>query len=162
MESVMLIPHFGRSSGTDTSRQRQDYARRPSCDTAIEGFDQRARRALRPQPEDGDEVEEARLRPRCPDGAEGTALDGCPFRKLHPSDWRVSANQNMIADDCNFSLAWPPAVRLFQVTAGAGSRDPGAAASAERASSACATSAVHDLGRSRAVRLALSRLALHP
>ena len=41
VESVMLIPHSGRPYGTDTSRQRQDHARRPSCDTAIEGFDQR-------------------------------------------------------------------------------------------------------------------------
>jgi hypothetical protein len=40
----MLIPHFGRPNGTDISRQRQDHARRPSCDTAIEGFDQKARR----------------------------------------------------------------------------------------------------------------------
>jgi hypothetical protein len=72
----MLIPHSGRPYGTDTSRQRQDHARRPSCDTAIEGFDQRACRVIRPQPEDGDEVEDARLRPSCPDGTEGTTLDG--------------------------------------------------------------------------------------
>ena len=61
VESVNLIPHSGRRYGTDTSRQRQDHARRPSSDTAIEGFDQRARRSLRSQPEDGDEVEKASL-----------------------------------------------------------------------------------------------------
>jgi hypothetical protein len=33
----MLILHFGRRYGPDTSRQRHDYARHPSCDTAIEG-----------------------------------------------------------------------------------------------------------------------------
>ena len=55
----MLIPHSGRPYGTDTSRQRQDHARHPSCDTAIEGFDQRTCRAIRFQSEDGDEVEEA-------------------------------------------------------------------------------------------------------
>ena len=53
VESGNLIPHSGRPYGTDTSRQRQDHSRRPSCDTAIEGFDQRARRTLRPQPESG-------------------------------------------------------------------------------------------------------------
>src|SRR5262245_43634600 len=31
----MLILHFGRRYGPDTSRQRHDYARHPSCDTAI-------------------------------------------------------------------------------------------------------------------------------
>src|SRR5262245_57477433 len=38
MESTMLILHCGRPYGTDSSRQRQDHARRPSCYTAIEGF----------------------------------------------------------------------------------------------------------------------------
>ena len=33
----MLLQDSGRPYGTDTSRQRQDHARRPSCDTAIEG-----------------------------------------------------------------------------------------------------------------------------
>ena len=32
MESVRLTRYSGRSYGTDTSRQRQDHARRPSCD----------------------------------------------------------------------------------------------------------------------------------
>jgi hypothetical protein len=31
MESAMLILHSGRPYGTDSSRQRQDHARRPSC-----------------------------------------------------------------------------------------------------------------------------------
>ena len=47
MESAMLILHSGRPYGTDSSRQRQDDARRPSCYTAIEGFDPRARQPLR-------------------------------------------------------------------------------------------------------------------
>ena len=47
MESAMLILHSGRPYGTDSSRQRQDHARRPSCYTAIEGFDPRARQPLR-------------------------------------------------------------------------------------------------------------------
>ena len=47
MESAMLILHCGRPYGTDSSRQRQDHARRPSCYTAIEGFDPRARQPLR-------------------------------------------------------------------------------------------------------------------
>ena len=84
VESVNLIPHSGRPYGTDTSRQRQDHARRPSSDTAIEGFDQRARRSLRSQPEDGDEVEKASLCPRCRDGTEGTAFDGVERRGGSP------------------------------------------------------------------------------
>ena len=47
VESAMLILHSGRPYGTDSSRQRQDHARRPSCYTAIEGFDTRARQPLR-------------------------------------------------------------------------------------------------------------------
>src|SRR5262245_6461978 len=43
VESAMLMLHSGRPYGTDSSRQRQDHARRPSCYTAIEGFDPRAR-----------------------------------------------------------------------------------------------------------------------
>src|SRR5262249_54685542 len=46
VESAMLMLHCGRPYGTDSSRQRQDHARRPSCDTAIEGFDPRARQPL--------------------------------------------------------------------------------------------------------------------
>ena len=38
VESAMLMLHSGRPYGTDSSRQRQDHARRPSCYTAIEGF----------------------------------------------------------------------------------------------------------------------------
>ena len=41
-ESGKLIPHSGRHYGPDTSWQRHDHARRPSCDTAIEGSAQRA------------------------------------------------------------------------------------------------------------------------
>src|SRR5215831_7876973 len=47
MESAMLILYSGRPYGTDPSRQRQDHARRPSCYTAIEGFDPRARQPPR-------------------------------------------------------------------------------------------------------------------
>jgi hypothetical protein len=47
VESAMLMLHSGRPYGTDSSRQRQDHARRPSCYTAIEGFDPRARQPLR-------------------------------------------------------------------------------------------------------------------
>jgi hypothetical protein len=43
VESAMLMLHSGRPYGTNSSRQRQDHARRPSCYTAIEGFDPRAR-----------------------------------------------------------------------------------------------------------------------
>src|SRR5260370_39084952 len=39
VESAMLMLHSGRPYGTDSSRQRKDHARRPSCYTAIEGFD---------------------------------------------------------------------------------------------------------------------------
>lgn len=46
-ESAKLIPHSGRSYGTDTSRQRHDHARHPSSDTAIEGSAQRSSRAAR-------------------------------------------------------------------------------------------------------------------
>ena len=70
--------------GQNIHRQRQDHARRPSSDTAIEGFDQRARRSLRSQPEDGDEVEKASLCPRCRDGTEGTAFDGVERRGGSP------------------------------------------------------------------------------
>ena len=61
-ESVKLIRHSGRDYGTDTSRQRHDHARHPSCDTAIEGSAQRARRPARPEPEDGRQVAQAGLR----------------------------------------------------------------------------------------------------
>ena len=46
--------------GTDTSRERHDHSRGPSCDTAIESFDPGIERTLRHKPQDGDEVEEAR------------------------------------------------------------------------------------------------------
>jgi hypothetical protein len=36
-ESVKLIPHSGRDYGPGTSWLRHDHARRPNCDTAIEG-----------------------------------------------------------------------------------------------------------------------------
>jgi len=35
VDSAMLMLHSGRPYGTDSSRQRQDHARRPSCYTAI-------------------------------------------------------------------------------------------------------------------------------
>jgi len=50
VESAMLMLHSGRPYGTDSSRQRQDHARRPSCYTAIEGFDPKARQPLRSNP----------------------------------------------------------------------------------------------------------------
>ena len=36
-ESAKLIPHSGGDYGPGTSRLRHDHARRPNCDTAIEG-----------------------------------------------------------------------------------------------------------------------------
>ena len=60
-ESVYLIRHTGRSYGTDTSRQRRDHARHPSCDTAIEGSAQRTRRPARAEPEDRCQVAQAGL-----------------------------------------------------------------------------------------------------
>jgi hypothetical protein len=30
-------------------------------------------------------------------GADATLSKSCPFRKLHPPDWRLSANRHMIA-----------------------------------------------------------------
>ncbi len=42
VESVYLILQSGRSYGTGTTRLRHDHARRPSCNTAIESFGQRA------------------------------------------------------------------------------------------------------------------------
>src|SRR5690606_40909067 len=47
---------------------------RPSCETAIAGFDRGAEPAIRAQPEDGGEVAQARIRRRCADGPEGTSL----------------------------------------------------------------------------------------
>src|SRR5262249_13393409 len=61
VESAMLMLHSGRPYGTDSSRQRQDHPRRPSCYTAIECFDPRARQPLRSESENGDEVAQARL-----------------------------------------------------------------------------------------------------
>ena len=37
VESAMLMLHSGRPYGTDSSRQRQDHARRPSCYTSYAG-----------------------------------------------------------------------------------------------------------------------------
>src|SRR5262249_46911017 len=61
VESAMLMLHSGRPYGTDSSRQRQDHARRPSCYTAIEGLDPRARQPLRSYYENVDDVAQARL-----------------------------------------------------------------------------------------------------
>ena len=49
-ESGKLIPHSERHYGPDTSWQRHDHARRPSCDTAIEGSAQRARGTVWAEP----------------------------------------------------------------------------------------------------------------
>ena len=59
MASTILIHHHGRHYGTGTTRQRQDDARHQSGNTAIAGFDQRAERAVRSQPEDGGQVHDA-------------------------------------------------------------------------------------------------------
>ena len=60
--------------------------------------------ALRPQPEDGDEVEEARLRPRCPDGAEGTALDRAQRRRRGPCRCVPVQHTLLPLDDCLYAL----------------------------------------------------------
>ena len=44
----------------------------------------------------------------------------CRFRKLHPPEWRLFSNQNMIAiDDRNCLPSRPHAVRLHEVAAAA-------------------------------------------
>lgn len=72
----LMPPSTRNRYGTDTSRQRHDHSRSPSCDTAIESFDPGVERAPRREPQDGNEVEAARLCPRHADGAEGCSLDG--------------------------------------------------------------------------------------
>ena len=64
--------------------------------------------------------------------------------------------------DCNRAAIHPHAVRLLQAATAAASRGPGAAASTQRSSAACATSTAFVLGRSRTVHLALSSLPSHP
>ena len=108
MESVNLIPHpSGRRYGTDTSRQRQDHARRPSSDTAIEGFDHKSspcRYDLKPE-SNGDEVEKASLcPPRCRDGTEGTAFDGVEAPRRKPSAVAFRKHTSLPLDDCLYAL----------------------------------------------------------
>jgi hypothetical protein len=81
----------------------------------------------------------------------------CRFRKLHPLEYRLLPNQNMIAVDDWLSFD-PHAVGLFRVATAARSRNPGAAASTQRLAAACATSIAFALGRPRSLRLALSSL----
>jgi hypothetical protein len=54
-----LTPQPRRRCGTGTSRKRHDHSRRPSSNTAIDGFAPGAERTLRHQPEDGRQVAEA-------------------------------------------------------------------------------------------------------
>ena len=63
-ESGKLIPHSGRHYGPDTSWQRHDHARRPSCDTAIEGSAQRACGTVWAEPQDSRQVAQTGLRQR--------------------------------------------------------------------------------------------------
>ena len=79
-ESVYLIRHTGRAYGTDTSRQRRDHARHPSCDTAIEGSAQRTRRPARAEPEDRCQVAQAGFCAWRTDGAEESSFDGTDGR----------------------------------------------------------------------------------
>src|SRR5258708_25033170 len=51
-ESAKLIPHSGRDYGPGTSRLRHDHARRPNCDTAIEGSAQGTSGAAWAEPQD--------------------------------------------------------------------------------------------------------------
>src|SRR5580693_8675786 len=61
-ESGKLIPHSGRHYGPDTSWQRHDHARRPSCDTAIEGSAQRACGTVWAEPQDSRQVAQTGVR----------------------------------------------------------------------------------------------------
>src|SRR6266481_6420957 len=65
-------------------------------------------------------------------------------------------NQNIIAHDCADVPVPPPAVRPLQAATAAGSRDSGAAASAQYFAAARARSTAFALGRSCSVHLALS------
>jgi hypothetical protein len=60
--------------GTGTSRERHDYARRPSSNTAIARFALDAEPGARDQPEDGGETAEAGDGRRFEDRAEGPSL----------------------------------------------------------------------------------------
>ena len=60
-ELVYLILHSGRDYGPDTPRQRHDDARRPSCDTAIEGSAQRACGTVWAEPQDSRQVAQTGL-----------------------------------------------------------------------------------------------------
>ena len=101
MESVELTRNRERY-GTDTSRQRHDHARHPSCNTAIEGFDQGASRALRDQSEDGGEVEkrafvhDAPMGPKAPRSTVFTAEE----------EHRVAFRKHTLLplDDCLYAL----------------------------------------------------------
>ena len=55
-ESAKLIPHSGRDYGPGTSRLRHDHARRPNCDTAIEGSAQGTSGAVWAEPQDSRQV----------------------------------------------------------------------------------------------------------
>src|SRR3954454_18325851 len=55
-ESAKLIPHSGRDYGPGTSRLRHDHARRPNCDTAIEGSAQGTSGAAWAEPQDSCQV----------------------------------------------------------------------------------------------------------
>src|SRR4051794_32862463 len=55
-ESAKLIPHSGRDYGPGTSRLRHDHARRPNCDTAIEGSAQGTSGAVWAEPQDSCQV----------------------------------------------------------------------------------------------------------
>lgn len=75
-QPVKLILHFGRHYRLDTPRQRYGYARRPSCDTAIEGSAQKISGAAWPQPQDRRQMAEARLSASRADGAKDRPFDG--------------------------------------------------------------------------------------
>ena len=100
---VNLIPHSGRRYGTDTSRQRQDHARRPSSDTAIEGFDRRARRSLRSNPKT---VTKWRKRPFVHDAAMGPKAPHSTVLSAKEEALAVAFRKHTLLplDDCLYAL----------------------------------------------------------
>src|SRR6476660_7271255 len=97
-ESGKLIPHSGRHYGPDTSWQRHDHARRPSCDTAIEGSAQRACGTVWAEPQDSRQVAQTGLRQRRSHGAESSALDspvarGRGYRRRLPQAYAAAARR---------------------------------------------------------------------
>src|SRR6187200_1734494 len=81
-------PRPRRHSGTSTSRKRHDHSRRPSSNTAIEGFDPGAERTLWGQSEDRGQVADAHEPGGSPDGAPRGPFNGAVGRRGN-ADHRV-------------------------------------------------------------------------